>query len=286
MSKAMPAVHELQESLAGPRAVINGGAPVRLESGAMLGPVTVAYQTWGELNADRSNVVLVCHALTGDQYAVGTHPITGKPGWWESMIGPGKSIDTDRFFVICPNCLGGCMGTTGPAATNPGTGEPYGIAFPVITIRDMVQTQAMLLDTLGIDKVMCVIGGSMGAMQVLDWAACFPQRVVSAVAIAGAARHSAQNIAFHEVGRQAIMADPDWCGGYYFREGKRPDGTPIQVMPFESLGQLSDVDAQALYLFLTAPGGSAKAGGAGIGAAPGSGDVGRGGWGCCCDSVS
>ncbi|MDA0218308.1 MAG: homoserine O-acetyltransferase [Proteobacteria bacterium] len=223
MSKAMPAVHELQESLAGPRAVINGGAPVRLESGAMLGPVTVAYQTWGELNADRSNVVLVCHALTGDQYAVGAHPITGKPGWWESMIGPGKSIDTDRFFVICPNCLGGCMGTTGPAATNPETGEPYGIAFPVITIRDMVQTQAMLLDTLGIDKVMCVIGGSMGAMQVLDWAACFPQRVVSAVAIAGAARHSAQNIAFHEVGRQAIMADPDWCGGYYFREGKRPE---------------------------------------------------------------
>ncbi len=223
MSKAMPAVHELQESLAGPRAVINGGKPIRLESGAMLGPVTVAYQTWGELNADRSNVVLVCHALTGDQYAVGTHPITGKPGWWESMIGPGKSIDTDRFFVICPNCLGGCMGTTGPAATNPETGEPYGTAFPVITIRDMVQAQAMLLDTLGIDKVMCVIGGSMGAMQVLDWAACFPKRVVSAVAIAGAARHSAQNIAFHEVGRQAIMADPDWCNGFYFREGKRPE---------------------------------------------------------------
>ena len=183
MSKATRAVHELQESLPGPRALLNGGAPIRLDSGAMLGPVTVAYQTWGTLDADRSNAILVCHALTGDQYAVGTHPITGKPGWWETMIGPGKPIDTDRFFVICPNCLGGCMGTTGPAAVNPETGELYGTAFPVITIGDMTRVQALLLDELGIDKVLCVIGGSMGGMQVLDWAARYPGRVVSAVAM-------------------------------------------------------------------------------------------------------
>ncbi|MDG2480152.1 MAG: homoserine O-acetyltransferase, partial [Alphaproteobacteria bacterium] len=181
------------------------------------------YQTWGTLNEDRSNVVLICHALTGDQYAVGTHPITGKGGWWESMVGPGKSIDTDRFFVICPNCLGGCMGTTGPAAVNPKTDELYGTNFPVITIRDMVNAQVMLIDELGIEKILCVVGGSMGGMQVLEWAARHRERVVSAVSLAGAARHSAQNIAFHEVGRQAIMADPDWCDGFYYNEGKRPE---------------------------------------------------------------
>ena len=223
MAKTVSAVHELQESLPGPRVVLQDGAPIRLESGAMLGPVHVAYETWGELNAQRSNAILVCHALTGDQYALGTHPVTGKPGWWELMIGPGKPIDTDRFFVVCPNCLGGCMGTTGPAAVNPESGELYGTSFPVITMRDMVQVQALLLDRLGIEQVMCVIGGSMGAMQVLDWVARFPGRVVSAVPIAGAARHSAQNIAFHEVGRQAIMNDPDWCGGTYYREGRRPE---------------------------------------------------------------
>jgi homoserine O-acetyltransferase len=203
--------------------VLREGAPIRLESGAELGPVHVAYQTWGQLNALRNNTVLICHALTGDQYVVGEHPITGKPGWWELMVGPGKPIDTDRFFVVCTNCLGGCMGTTGPAAVNPATGELYGTQFPVITIRDMVDVQAMLLEQLGIEKVMCVTGGSMGAMQVLAWAARYPERVTSAVSIAGAARHSAQNIAFHEVGRQAIMADPDWCGGTYYREGRRPE---------------------------------------------------------------
>ena len=222
MSTPMPFVHELQDRLPGPRAVLNGGAPIRLESGAALGPVTVAYRTWGELDRARGNAVLICHALTGDQYALGAHPVTGKPGWWETMIGPGKPIDTDRFFVVCPNCLGGCMGTTGPAAKDPRSGEPYGLAFPVITMRDMIHVQAMLLDELGIERVLCVIGGSMGAMQVLDWAARFPERVVSAVPIAGAARHSAQNIAFHEVGRQAIMHDPDWCEGAYHKHGKRP----------------------------------------------------------------
>ncbi|MBC6441248.1 MAG: homoserine O-acetyltransferase [Rhodospirillales bacterium] len=223
MTLAGKSVHEMQEALPGPREVLAGGAPITLESGATLGPVTVAYQTWGELNADRTNAVLICHALTGDQYALGNHPVTGKPGWWERMVGPGKPLDADRFFVICPNCLGGCMGTTGPAAVDPETGELYGTSFPVITIRDMVEVQARLLDQLGIEKIMCVVGGSMGGMQVLEWAARHSDRVVSAVPIAGAARHSAQNIAFHEVGRQAIMADPDWCGGFYYKEGKRPE---------------------------------------------------------------
>ena len=149
MTQAGPAIHEIQDSLPGHRVVLRDGADITLESGATLGPVTVAYQTWGTLNDDRSNVVLICHALTGDQYAVGTHPITEKGGWWESMVGPGKPIDTDRFFVICPNCLGGCMGTTGPAAVNPKTDELYGTNFPVITIRDMVNAQVMLMDEVG-----------------------------------------------------------------------------------------------------------------------------------------
>ncbi len=169
-----------------------------------------------------SNTVLICHALTGDQFAASCHPVTGKPGWWEMMIGPGRPIDTDRFFVLCPNVIGGCMGTTGPADTDPVSGEPYGLSFPLITIRDMVRAQAMLLDALGIEKILCALGGSMGGMQVLQWAASFPARIVSAVPIAAAARHSAQNIAFHEVGRQAIMADPDWQKGDYARSGTSP----------------------------------------------------------------
>ena len=216
------AIHEVQDDLPGERARFDD-APFGLESGEELARLTVAYRTWGALNAERSNAVLICHALTGDQYVIGTHPYTGKPGWWELMVGPGKPIDTDRFFVICPNCLGGCMGTTGPAAVDPQTGELFGMTFPKITIRDMVNVQARLLDRLGVREVMCVIGGSMGAMQVLEWASRHGDRVVSAVPIAGAARHSPQNIAFHEVGRQAIMADPDWCGGAYYKEGRRPE---------------------------------------------------------------
>ncbi|MBE1237561.1 homoserine O-acetyltransferase [Phaeovibrio sulfidiphilus] len=197
-------------------------APLRLDSGAEMGPVTVAYQTQGTLNASRSNVVLVCHALTLDQYMRGPHPVTGRPGWWEDMVGPGKVIDTTRFFVVCANVLGGCMGTSGPKDINPATGKPWGLDFPVITIRDMIRVQALLLDHLGIENIFCVIGGSMGAMQALQWAVSYPERVGAAVVIAGSWRHSAQNIAFNEVARQAIMADPDWRGGDYLNQGTRP----------------------------------------------------------------
>jgi len=196
--------------------------PLVLTSGAELSPVRIAYETYGRLNPDKTNAVLVCHALTGDQFAADIHPVTGKPGWWSNMIGPGKTIDTDRFFVLCANVVGGCMGTTGPTDIDPPTGQPYALNFPVITIADMVRAQAMLLDHLEIPDLLTVIGGSMGGMQVLRWAADFKDRVFSAIPIATAARHSAQNIAFHEVGRQAIMADYNWRGGNYEQEGTRP----------------------------------------------------------------
>ncbi len=204
--------------------VVRFGAdkPLRLDAGVDLAPYQIAYQTYGELNAAKSNAILICHALTGDQHAFNTHPVTGKPGWWDSIIGPGLPIDTDRFFIISSNVLGGCMGTSGPASKNPATGEPYGLSFPVITIRDMVRAQAALLDHLGIDQLLCVAGGSMGGMQVLQWAASYPERIFAALPIATAARHSAQNIAFHEVGRQAVMADPDWRNGKYIAEGISP----------------------------------------------------------------
>ncbi|MAF96022.1 MAG: homoserine O-acetyltransferase [Rhodospirillaceae bacterium] len=196
--------------------------PLKLDCGMEIADFPVAYQTYGELNADKSNAIFVCHALTGDQYLAETHPVTGKEGWWELMVGPGKTIDTKRYFVICPNILGGCMGTFGPKETNPETGKPWGLDFPVITIGDMVRCQVLLLDHLGIDKLFAVTGGSMGGMQVLEWASKHPKRLFAAIPIAAAAHHSAQNIAFHEVGRQAIMADPDWCGGDYLNQGKNP----------------------------------------------------------------
>jgi homoserine O-acetyltransferase len=199
------------------------GQPLRLDSGATLAPLEVAYQTYGRLNAEKSNAVLVCHALTGDQFAASTHPVTGKPGWWTRVIGPGLPLDPDRYFIISTNVVGGCMGSTGPASINPATGQPYGLAFPVITIGDMVRAQAMLVEALGIETLFAVIGGSMGGMQVMQWAADYPQKLFSAVCIAAAARHSAQNIAFHEVGRAAIMADPDWRGGAYEIQGVRPE---------------------------------------------------------------
>jgi homoserine O-acetyltransferase len=196
--------------------------PMRLDSGATLGPFTLAYQTYGTLNAAKSNAVLVCHALTGDQYAAGSHPVTGRPGWWSTLVGPGKPVDTDRYFVICPNVIGGCMGSSGPREINPATGQAWGLNFPVITIADMVRSQALLLDALGIDRLFAVLGGSMGGMQALEWATAYPERVFAAIPIATAARHSSQNIAFHEVGRQAIMADPDWAAGAYHAAGRNP----------------------------------------------------------------
>ena len=187
-----------------------------LDSGARLDRVEIAYETYGTLDADGGNALLICHALTGDQHVASVHPRTGKPGWWTRMVGPGKPIDPERHFIICANVLGSCMGSSGPAAIDPTTGKPYAMQFPVITLRDMVRAQAMLLDHLGIAALTAVVGGSMGGMQVLEWAATYPGRVRSAVVIASAPRHSAQNIAFHEVGRQAIMADPAWRGGDYY----------------------------------------------------------------------
>ncbi len=202
--------------------------PLRLDGGVLFSPVDIAYETYGTLNGDASNAILVCHALTGDQHLASEHPVTGKPGWWARMVGPGKPIDTNRWFVVCSNVLGSCLGSSGPATINPATGQPWGMQFPVITIRDIVRAQAMLLDHLGVDRLFAVVGGSMGGMQALSWAATFPERVRAAVVIASAARHSAQNIAFHEVGRQAIMADPKWRGGAYY-EAQDPPAAGLAV---------------------------------------------------------
>lgn len=196
--------------------------PLLLECGESISHFPLAYQIYGTLNAKRNNAILVCHALTGDQYLCGTHPVTGKPGWWDRMVGPGKPIDTDKYFVICSNVIGSCMGSFGPKETNPKTGKPYGLSFPFITIGDMVRAQALLVDYLGIEKLFAVIGGSMGGMQALEWAARFPHRMHAVVPIATSTRQSAQNIAFHEIGRQAIMADPDWCEGDYMAMRKYP----------------------------------------------------------------
>ena len=205
-----------------PLALFSESEPLAMDSGAMLAPFQIAYQTAGTLNEARSNAVLLCHALTGDQHFAHRHPVTGKPGWWETLVGPGKPIDTQKYFVICSNVIGSCMGSTGPASLNPATNRPYGVDFPLVTIRDMVRAQAMLLDRLGIPDLFLCVGGSMGGMQVLQWASLFPQRLFAAMPIATGARHSAQNIAFHEVGRQAIMADPAWADGRYLDEGTRP----------------------------------------------------------------
>jgi homoserine O-acetyltransferase/O-succinyltransferase len=197
--------------------------PLALDSGGEIRGLEVAYNTYGRLNAERTNAILVCHALSGDQHAASRHPASGKAGWWDKMVGPGLPLDTDRYFVIATNVLSGCSGTTGPASIDPATGEPYGLSFPMVTLADMVRAQKMLLDALGIEQLFAVVGGSMGGMQALQWAADYPERMFSVVCIAAAARHSAQNIAFHEVGRQAIMADPDWRGGDYLRQNVRPE---------------------------------------------------------------
>ncbi|GBQ96715.1 homoserine O-acetyltransferase [Gluconacetobacter liquefaciens] len=196
---------------------------MQLECGFLLAPVRVAYRTYGTLSAARDNAIVVCHALTGDQYLAETHPLTGKPGWWSRMVGPGLPIDTDRFFVICMNVLGGCMGSTGPRDPRPDMpGEPWGTDFPPITIRDMVRAQKLVVDALGISRLFAVVGGSMGGMQVLEWAATFPGMVFAAMPIATSPFHSAQNIAFNEVSRQAIFADPEWHGGRYWEQGAIP----------------------------------------------------------------
>ena len=194
-----------------------------LDSGRRLGPITIAYETLGTLNAEKSNVVLVCHALTGDSHVAGYYSEgDDKPGWWDNMVGPGKGIDTDKYFVVCSNVLGGCMGSTGPASVNPETGRPYGFTFPMVTIADMVRAQKALMDHLGIERILSMTGGSMGGMQVLQWCIQYPDRVVSAIPLATTMRHSALAIAFNEVARQAIIADPNWNGGDYY-DKTRPD---------------------------------------------------------------
>lgn len=196
--------------------------PLRLDGGSTLTPVDIAYETYGTLNADRSNAILICHALTGDQHVASEHPITGKPGWWSRAVGSGKPMDPDRHFIICANVLGSCLGSSGPASIDPATGTVFAMRFPVITVADMVRAQAMLLDYLGIERLAAVIGGSMGGMQALIWPSLFPNRVAATIVVAATARHSAQNIAFHEVGRQAIMADPRWQGGEYYETDDAP----------------------------------------------------------------
>ncbi len=223
-NKEKPGQSRADTSVASNSAVMEFAAdePLKLDCGKEISPLKIAYQTYGTLNEARSNAILVCHALTGDQHVASEHPETGRPGWWTAMIGPGKSVDTDRYFVICSNVIGGCMGSTGPSTINSDTGTPYGLQLPVITIADMVRAQAMLLGKLEIPDLFCVIGGSMGGMQVLQWAVDYPDRVFAAVPIATAARHTSQNIAFHEVGRQAIMADNDWLGGDYLKHETNP----------------------------------------------------------------
>ena len=194
-----------------------------LESGYKLTNFKIAYQTYGQLNDQRSNAILICHALTGDQFVVGKHPITNKDGWWSRMVGPGKPIDTNKYFVIGSNVLGGCIGTTGPKEINPKTNTPFGLEFPTITIKDMVKIQQYLIDALKIKKLFAVAGGSMGAMQVLQWIIDYPEKVLNAIQIAGALKHSTQNIAFHEVGRQAVMTDPGWTQGNYINTKTIPE---------------------------------------------------------------
>ena len=197
--------------------------PLLLENGTSIDELTVAYESYGKLNKNKSNAIIVCHALSGDQFVASKNPLTNKNGWWDRMVGSGKPIDTDKYYVICPNVLGGCLGSTGPTSINPKTSEQYGLNFPVITISDMVNAQMRLIEHLGIKKLLSAIGGSMGGMQVLEWAASYPENLISAIPIATSSRHTAQNIAFHELGRQAIMADPNWSNGDYIKLGTNPN---------------------------------------------------------------
>ncbi|MBI5873651.1 MAG: homoserine O-acetyltransferase [Candidatus Omnitrophica bacterium] len=201
-----------------------------LDGGHKLGPITLAYETYGELNQDKTNAILICHALSGDAHAAGYHQGDKEPGWWDSMIGPGKAFDTTKYFVVCSNCLGGCKGSTGPSSINPINSKPYALDFPILTIGDMVDAQRHLIDHLGIKKLLSVVGGSMGGMQVLQWVASYPDRVKCAIPIATAAKHSPQQIAFDEVGRQAVMADPDWHKGDYYGHSQPEKGLAVARM--------------------------------------------------------
>lgn len=194
-----------------------------LESGSRLGPVEVAYETYGRLNAEGTNAVYLCHALTGDAHAAGHHGDPDRRGWWDNMIGPGRPVDTDRFFVVCSNLLGGCQGTTGPASVNPATGRPYGLAFPLFTVRDLVEVHRALLRHLGVGRLAGAMGGSLGGMQVLQWAIDHPGEISAALVICSSSRLSAQNIAFSAVAREAIMRDPDFQDGDYYETGRAPD---------------------------------------------------------------
>ncbi len=205
---------------------------LQLRCGGSLGPIDVAYETYGELNADKDNAVLICHALTGDAHVAGRHhPDDEKVGWWDIMVGPGKPVDTKRYFVICSNCIGGCKGSTGPASTDPVGGEPYGLNFPMVTVEDMVRVQKEFVkNCLGVDKLLCVIGGSFGGMQVLQWTIDYPEMVYSALPIASTSRLSALAIAFDEVGRQAIYSDPHWKNGDYYRDEPPHRGLAVARM--------------------------------------------------------
>ena len=207
-----------------------GSDGLKLDSGESLGPITLSFETYGELNAEKSNAILVEHALSGDAHAAGLHEGDKDPGWWDVLIGPNKALDTNKYFVICSNVIGGCKGSTGPESINPKTNKHYGLDFPVITVSDMVRAQKHLIDHLGIKKLLCVIGGSMGGMQVLQWVATYPKHVQSAIPIATTLKHSPQQIAFDEVGRQAVMADPAWDGGNYYGKAKPERGLAVARM--------------------------------------------------------
>ena len=216
-----------------------------LESGVRFGPITIAYETLGQLNEARSNAILILHALSGDSHVAGYYSKDDKkPGWWDIMVGPGKAIDTNRYFVICSNVLGGCMGSTGPSSINPRSGRPYGLDFPVVTIGDMVRAQKALIDHLGIEQLLAVIGGSLGGMQVLEWALSFPHMMKVAIPLATTARHSALAIAFNEVARQAIMADPNWRHGDYYG-GPRPD---VGLAVARMIGHITYLSDEAMRL--------------------------------------
>ncbi|MBN2483266.1 MAG: homoserine O-acetyltransferase [Candidatus Omnitrophica bacterium] len=207
-----------------------GSRKLLLESGEKFGPITLAYETYGQLNEKKDNAVLIVHALSGDAHVAGYHQGDEKPGWWDDMIGPHKAFDTTKYFVICSNVIGGCKGSTGPSTVNPVTGKPYGLSFPMITIADMVNAQKELIDHLGIKKLLTVAGGSMGGMQVLQWVASYPDMIHSAIPIATVLKHSPQQIAFSEVGRQAIMADPDWGNGDYYDHAQPERGLAVARM--------------------------------------------------------